>query len=285
MHPHTFFSTLFEESKRDEIFVIMSFSPEFEDRWLSVIEPFIREDLGLQPNRVDYNISGESIVHDILDGVAHARLILADVTSSQMTDSDGLVWPQRNGNVMWELGIAHVMRMPDEVIVVRSDNDPSIFDLTQFRAFTYDPRDRAGSRRMLMQIARDRLRAIEQAASDHVKRCASSLDYSAWITLATAGAKEGIVPPVSKTLAQLLANMSTIPAIARLLSMGALSTSFVNWTPEAFKSMVSDLPAENLLKYRITPFGTAVLRYCAEQMGVLSPEMMPLIQQMAQEPG
>jgi hypothetical protein len=176
MHPHTFYSTLFAPHKRDEVFVVMSFAPEFDERWLNVIEPAIRSDLKLTPNRVDYNISGESVVHDILDGIAHARLVLADITSSTMTDSRGGLWPQRNGNVMWEVGIAHVMRMPDEVLLVRSDHEKSIFDLTQFRAFTYDPADHHQARRFLVELAADRLRGIEQSKSEYVRRCAESLD-------------------------------------------------------------------------------------------------------------
>src|SRR4051794_27074483 len=100
-------------------------------------------------------------------------------TSSPMTDRRGKEWPQRNGNVMWELGIAHVMRLPDEVIVVRSDNDKSIFDLTQFRAFQFDPDDPTEARRILVSLARDRLRVIDQTRSDYVKRCAESLDPAA----------------------------------------------------------------------------------------------------------
>jgi hypothetical protein len=65
MHPHTFYSTLFAAQKRDEVFVVMSFSSDFDDRWLNVIEPVIRLDLGLTPSRVDYQISGESVVTDV----------------------------------------------------------------------------------------------------------------------------------------------------------------------------------------------------------------------------
>ena len=106
MHPHTFYSTLFGFEKRNEIFVIMSFAPEFNRRWERVIEPAISQELKLRANRVDYNDSGESVIHDIMDGISHSRLVLADITSSQMTDRRGQEWPQRNGNVMWELGIA-----------------------------------------------------------------------------------------------------------------------------------------------------------------------------------
>src|SRR4051812_14440909 len=119
MHPHTFYTSLFDFAKRDEIFVITSFAPEFNRRWERVIEPAITQELKLRANRVDYNDSGESVIHDIMDGIAHSRLVVADITSTPMTDRRGSVWPQRNGNVMWELGVAHVMRLPDEVIIVR----------------------------------------------------------------------------------------------------------------------------------------------------------------------
>jgi hypothetical protein len=281
MHPHTFYSTLFEPQKRDEVFVIMSFAPEFDERWLRVIEPCIREDLVLKPHRVDYNVSGESILHDILDGIAHARLVLADITSSRMTDASGAVWPQRNGNVMLEVGWAQLMRVPDEVIVIRSDSDPSIFDLTQFRAFQYDPADVAGSRHWLAALAKDRMRAVEQAASDHVSRCASSLDLACMVVLIHA-AGDGISPPVTKNLGQVVGNMATVPAIARLLEMGALTTSFASTKPDMLHLSPADA-LNKLLRYRVTPFGMAVYRYCLERLGLLAPAIVPLLQKMSQE--
>ena len=59
MHPHTFYSTLFNQSKRDEVFVIMSFASEFGQRWVEIIEPCIREDLHLQIGRRDQQIPGD----------------------------------------------------------------------------------------------------------------------------------------------------------------------------------------------------------------------------------
>lgn len=64
LHPHTFYSTLYGHDKRDEVFVVMSFADEFTARWKQVIEPTIRDDLKLFANRVDFNRSGESQVHD-----------------------------------------------------------------------------------------------------------------------------------------------------------------------------------------------------------------------------
>ncbi|MDB4963967.1 MAG: hypothetical protein JWP01_3966 [Myxococcales bacterium] len=277
MHPHTFYSTLFRPTKREEVFVAMSFAPEFEERWQRVIEPCIREDLKLTPSRVDFGKSGESVVHDILDGIAHARLVLVDITSTELTDDQDTRWPVRNGNVMWELGIAHVLRMPDEVIVVRSDNADSLFDLTQFRAFNYDPNDVASARQVLSNIAKDRLRSIDLSASDHVRRVAESLDFDAWMILFTAIATQGgMKPPLMRTMGEHLSNMKRVVAIQRLLELGALTTSFVGATPELLKA-ADDTPAEDMMLYRVSAFGRALMLYSAKQQGMFSPEVMALI--------
>lgn len=278
LHPHTYYSTLFETKKRDEVFVIMSFATEFDARWRDIIEPCIRKDLALKPNRVDYNVSGESVVHDIMDGIAHARLVLADITSTKMTDRHGQSWPQRNGNVMWELGIAHVIRLPDEVIVVRSDRDPNIFDLTQFRAFSFDPQDALEARRIIASIAEDRLRAVELAATEHVRRSAISLDHEAWEVLSEAAA-HGLPPPETRTMGQVMANMNRIPAIARLLEIGALAASFVAVTAESLPAM-ANTPSERMLLYKVTPFGVALMRYLADRVGMTKPGVVAALRQM-----
>ena len=256
MHPHTFYSTLFEHDKRDEVFVIMSFSPEFDARWRQVIEPTIREDLNLIANRVDYNLSGESVVHDILDGIAHARLILADITSTAMTDPQSRVWPQRNGNVMWEVGIAHIMRLPDEVIMVRSDNDPSIFDLTQFRAFQYDPTNIQQGRTILKHLAEDRLRSIDQSKSDFVRRCADALDPHAVAFLLLNVPIDGQPFPI-KT------NMANAMMVPRLFELGILRSTTYEFVTGKAEGQISINGQASL-----TPLGRHVVEIIARQMGV-----------------
>lgn len=259
MHPHTYYSTLFDFQKRDEVFVIMSFAPEFNRRWEHVIQPAITNELNLAANRVDYNDSGESIVHDIMDGIAHSRLVLADITSSPMTDRRGEEWPQRNGNVMWELGIAHVMRLPDEVIVVRSDNDPSIFDLTQFRAFPYDPDDdEIEARRILVSLSRDRLRSVDQTRSDFVRRCAEALDPGAVAFLMNHVPATGESFPIP-------ANPGNALFCPRLFEMGILK-SFIGIRQEQTTGNSGIITSAS-----ITPLGYEVLRLLANQLGVVAP--------------
>jgi hypothetical protein len=235
MHPNTFYASLMNQPKRDEDFVIMSFAPEFDNTWTRIIEPAIESDVKLKPNRVDYNRSGESIIHDILDGIAHARLVLGDITSAKMFDASGTCWPQRNGNVMWEVGIAHVTRVPDEVILIRADNEPSIFDLTQFRAFPYDPSNIAGSRAMVAALCKDRLRAVQQFRADYLARYAKGLDYRAWLVLLEASRGNSVKPPMLRTIVDALRGIAVLPAITRLLEIGALETAYATMTPELIR--------------------------------------------------
>lgn len=281
MHPNTFYASLLNRPKRNEVFVIMSFAPEFESTWTQIIKPAIQVDANLTPNRVDSSQSGESIVHDILDGIANARLVLGDITCTVMRDRRGKTWPQRNGNVMWEVGIAHVARVPDEVILIRADDEESIFDLTQFRAFYYNPSNIAESRAMVANLCKDRLRAVEQFQNDYVVRLASELDYHSWLVLLKAAQHKYYKPPVVRTTEDAMRNISVQPALARLLQMGALQTAYAQITPEYIKTQAS-APYEETMRYDITPLGSAIVNLILAQSGVLKPEMISLLQEMQQ---
>jgi hypothetical protein len=266
MHPNTFLANLVNHQKRDEVFVIMSFHDAFQRRWENVIEPCIREDLKLKANRVDYRESGESIVYDILDGIAHAKLVLSDITSVTMKDSNGVEWPQRNGNVMWEVGIAHTMRLPDEVIMIRSDSDPSIFDLTQFRAFPYDPLRVVQSRNFIRDLSLDRLRSIDQSKSRYVEQCVDVMDFPAWSLLTQILHTGSMEIPVIRNMGHVMGNMSRLPAINRLLDMGAIKTAFKKIDPTVIANTPADAPLESLMRYESTPLAEAMLKCAGMRM-------------------
>jgi len=40
---------------------------------------------------------------------------------------------------MYEVGLAHALRLPEEVILFRSDSDPLLFDVANVRVNWYDP--------------------------------------------------------------------------------------------------------------------------------------------------
>ncbi|EMI24855.1 hypothetical protein RESH_04566 [Rhodopirellula europaea SH398] len=255
MHPNTFRANLLRHDLRDEVFVIMSFAPDFHARWEDVIQPSIR-DAGLEPVRVDYNDSGESIVHDIIDGIAHARLVVADITSTRMVDESGAWWPQRNGNVMWEVGIAHTLRLPDEVVMVRSDSDRSIFDLTQFRAFTYDPAAIEESKEWLTAIVCDRIRSVDQSKSILVAQAVRSIDALGihfLFSSVPADGRDFLIKP----------NMANGLNTPRLFDLGIIEVSRLEIVPQS-----DDCPNGRLFHYRLTDFGKLVLEALLEHVGM-----------------
>ena len=110
----------------------MSFAPAYNERYDNVIAPAVRsltvENKRLEPYRVDISKSGDSILTDISDGIAHARLVLADVSS---IGKDSITSePYRNANVMYEVGMALACRSPNEVLLIRDDHDDFLFDVS-----------------------------------------------------------------------------------------------------------------------------------------------------------
>jgi len=118
----------------------MSFAQVYRERYVAVIEPAIEsvtvDGVRLNPHRVDISQSGDSILTSIVDGIAHARLVLADVSTVGNDSKTGARY--RNGNGMYEVGIALACRHPHEVLLVRDDNDPFLFDVSAIPHMTLD---------------------------------------------------------------------------------------------------------------------------------------------------
>lgn len=129
VYPARYFRSFPAFPASDRAFVAMSFDPRLQGRWEDVIRAGVLA-AGLQPHRVDLSVLGDSILTEIMDGVAGSRLVLADVTTL-----DG----HRNANVMYELGMSHAVRQPEEVLILRSDSDRLPFDTATLRVVTYNP--------------------------------------------------------------------------------------------------------------------------------------------------
>src|SRR5258707_10872964 len=106
MYPANYFGLFPPFPRRDTVFVAMSFDPQFDKRWAEVIAPGVRNvrvnDSRLEPVRVDARQISESILTEILSGVSTSRLFLADITTLEHIGNRAV----RNGNVMYEVGIA-----------------------------------------------------------------------------------------------------------------------------------------------------------------------------------
>ena len=51
----------------------------------------------------------------------------------------GFLFDGTNANVLYEVGLAHALRAPEQVLLFRSDADPLLFDVSGIRVHTYDP--------------------------------------------------------------------------------------------------------------------------------------------------
>lgn len=273
MFPSNYFSLFPPFPKENKVFVAMSFHPMFDERWSNVIDPSIRRvernNVPLEPHRVDTRQVSDSILTEILTGISRSLVIFADVTSIGKLDNK----PVRNGNVMYEVGLAHAIRLPEEVILFRSDNDELLFDVANVRVNLYDPgHDPEKARIKVGTTIVEAIKEVDLKRNLSVKAAAESLDYTCWDILLTAAAKDGIHPPPMKTMGQALGNARHISAISRLLELGALRTNYLHITPELL-SNPNDQPAEKMLKYKLTEFGNALLKHIASEMGMLSPEL------------
>jgi hypothetical protein len=128
-----------------------------------VIAPAIEDisinNMPLKAYRVDTSTSGDSILTDIMEGIAHSQMIVADI-STIGRDSVSSV-PYRNGNVMYEVGIALACRQPQDVLLIRDDKEKFLFDVSTIPHMHIDFTDEPAARHKLNSELAARLR--EQA--------------------------------------------------------------------------------------------------------------------------
>jgi hypothetical protein len=75
MYPREYFDTYWRPNLKNEVFVIMSFAPEFGDVWTQAIRPAVEQDTRESPfaHRVDATTLAGSIITEILDGIASCK--------------------------------------------------------------------------------------------------------------------------------------------------------------------------------------------------------------------
>lgn len=177
MHPNLYLRTFWRPDFRPEVFVAMSFAGTLAKRFKEVIEPAIQavthRGRQLKANRVDLSQSGDSILTDIADGIAHAELVLADVSSVGKDAKTGDSY--RNGNVMYEVGLALATRQPSEVLLVRDDRDPFLFDVSTVPHKHIDFTDRAAAKEDLAETLVLRLKERDHLADARLFSAAATL--------------------------------------------------------------------------------------------------------------
>lgn len=260
------------------MFVAMSFDEKFRMRWERVICPAVSRiecnGQRMATLRVDTRTISDSILTEILSGISNARLILADISTIETLGDR----PIRNGNVMYEVGIAHATRLPEEVLLFRSDDDPLLFDVANVRVNKYvpDSNPTAAVEAVANSII-NALREIDLRKALAVSRAVDSLDFPSWWLLAETGQKPRIEHPPNRTMRDALGNAQRVAAIHRLLEIGAIRASFLAITPENYAALKDRTDAQ-LMSYEATEFGNAIFFEGIRRMGMDNPEMAKLLE-------
>lgn len=150
MYPKTFFDAGSPESRPGTCFVVMPFSRAFEPVF-RLMKGVLEEELGLACTRTDELLGGGNIIEDILRELATSEMVLVDVTG-------------RNPNVFYELGIAHMCKPVEKVLLLSQEVDSIPFDLRPFRHIVYKATPRG-----LQALARD-LREAVGAVGERIHR-------------------------------------------------------------------------------------------------------------------
>lgn len=200
----------------------MSFAGVYQERFDRIIRPAIdsirHHGRQLTANRVDLSRSGDSILTEISDGIAHAEMVLADVSTAGYDAKTGL--PHRNGNVMYEVGLALACRQPTEVLLIRDDHDKFLFDVSTIPHKQMDFTDSDAAKRELSEQLVARLREITHMNDARLLKAALTLSAPERNVLA---AFKDYTP--EKVFWLTKGNLATLAAVPRLLDKELLITA------------------------------------------------------------
>ena len=266
MYPAHYYGLFPAFPRKKTVFVAMSFDASFERRWVDVLAPAISavsiDDIPLEPVRVDARVVGDSILTEILSGIGSSQVVLADISS--IGELDGR--PIRNGNVMYEVGLAHAVRLPEEVLLFRSDDNQLPFDTANVRVNKYAPDDLPEEAQTLVSNAIvSALREVNLQKHLAVRTVADSLDATSFGILVKCQLEGQYCHPERKTMGQAMAAVSIESAIQRLLTLGLLEVRYKAHTLEELNSKGVELSGD-AMPYFITTFGKAVFHEISQRM-------------------
>jgi hypothetical protein len=265
------------------IFVAMSFAQRFLARFERVIAPSIGSlsfrDTPLEPHRVDSSIVGDSIMAEIVEGISNDVLVFADVSSIGAIEGRAV----RNGNVLYELGLAHAMREPEQVVVFRSDTDALEFDVAGIRIRSYDP-DAApdDAQRIVTEALSDAITATRFSDRLRIRETAGLLDAG---LLGLLFSIRGL--PGDEQGVDYRTDVRVQPALWRLLDLGLIECCVERfWSPE--RPQATTARTHELLRYKTTDLGNDVFLWVGHQTGFVdamarsNPEMEKAARDLAE---
>jgi hypothetical protein len=213
MYPREYFDTFWRPDLRDEVFVAMAFDPAFDDIWEGILKPAVAQ-IGMAANRVDATVISGNILTDIMDGIAQARLILVELTALQCGHP--------NDNVMYELGLAHALRQASEVLLIRSDTEKILFDVSPIRIHTYHRSDPAKARSQIAGWVRNSLAEVNSIKSLKVQLAVEALDDTCLSLMKACADTDWFYLSQDQTMDGILSSIPNRLATSRMLELGLL---------------------------------------------------------------
>src|SRR5205807_5884923 len=104
-YPKAFFATDNEHERPGTCFVLMPFATGFDTTYDAILDAMESADLVFRCRRADELFGGHEIMEGVLQEIARAEVVIADLTG-------------RNPNVFYELGIAHMLKDADRVLLL-----------------------------------------------------------------------------------------------------------------------------------------------------------------------
>lgn len=234
--------------KTNMVFVAMSFDPKFNSRWDKVLLPAVSRvgangEEKLFAHRVDLAIKNDSLITEIVKNISECRLFIGDISTIGFNGNANK--PIRNSNVLYEIGIAHACRLPEEVILLRSDDDQLDFDISGVRVHRYDPDNLEDAIELVTNLTSQALKSIDDRKRISVESATKSLDVTMFYLLQES--ITNIPHPSTNTMGEVLSNTERISAINRLLNLGMFEIEFKEFTPELFQGPANEILATELL--------------------------------------
>ncbi len=215
MYPREYFDTYWRGDLKDEVFVAMPFDKEFTPVREKAIQPAIEKGMNqpLRAHLVDATTISNCVLTEILCGIANARIIFADISVCRKGKWKG----QRNGNVMYEVGLAHAIRQAEEVILVRSDDEEINFDVANIRIHKYDSKDLGAARKRFVQLLNEAVEHINQVKRLKVEDAYGRIDRDSYGLMTRYGRRDGFSIPKEEQ-----DDVSTKIAVQHLLALGTI---------------------------------------------------------------
>ena len=125
MYPKSFFKKHGHNPTNGTCFVLMPFDKSFDDVYATLSQTLEGSALNFSCRRADEIFGGGHIIEGILQSIGETEIIIADLTG-------------RNPNVFYELGITHMVKEVEKVLIVSQDISDIPFDLKQYRCVRYE---------------------------------------------------------------------------------------------------------------------------------------------------